>query len=299
NEPSEELVEQAARQCCDNPYYAFSRPAGTSLICIQGDWSNIVDAKIKGRLAASMGAESEGPYSPLYARALRTPRPWGVTALFAEYTGTHPPLEVEWGLDKGARAAASAYAGVSEPTTVSEPFVAAMESREPVEQQEQEPLVFEPPEPSFSTFWEFAVAVNRSDPAALALASNGAKSGIPIEGAEVKKLLGTMWFRTVLTRLSLEWRDRILEVLIDDVPVPDHAVRFGRQTVHLRELSYVQLQEIVSKTLVPDSVRPDLDLLITVGRFWGAEALGRLRFIESAARYDSSMMANLLQRFRG
>ena len=46
------------------------------------------------------------------------------------------------------------------------------------------------------------MAVNRSDPAALALASNGAPSDIPIDGAEVRRLLDMMWFRTVLDRLS-------------------------------------------------------------------------------------------------
>ena len=69
-EPSDEQVAHAARRCCDNPYYAFHKPAGTSLVCIQGDWSNLVDAKIKGGLAAAMGAEDESPYSPLYARAV-------------------------------------------------------------------------------------------------------------------------------------------------------------------------------------------------------------------------------------
>ena len=79
-------MEHAARRCCDNPYYAFHKPAGTSLICIEGDWSNLVDAKIKGRVAAAMGVDARSPYSPLYARAVGMPRPWGVTALFAEYT---------------------------------------------------------------------------------------------------------------------------------------------------------------------------------------------------------------------
>lgn len=298
-EPSDEMVELAARRCYDNPYYAFHKPAGTSLICIQGDWSNVVDAKIKGRLAtAAMGADSESPYSPLYARAVRTPKPWGVTALFAEYTGTHAPLEVDWGLERAVHVAGSAHTSVSEPTTVAEPSLAVQESRAPAEQQGEQPLVEQPREPSFSTFWEFAVAVNRSDPAALVLASNGARSGIPIEGAEVRKLLSTMWFRAVVPRLSRDWRDRILEVLIESVPVPNHAVRFGRHTVPLRELSYAQLQEIVSKTLVPNSVRPDLDLLITVGRFWGPEAVGRFRFIETTERHESSQLGGLLQRFR-
>ena len=82
-------MEHAARRCCENPFYAFHKPPGTSLICIQGDWSNVVDAKIKGRMATAMGPDSKSPYSPLYARAVGTPKPWGVTALFAEYTGTH------------------------------------------------------------------------------------------------------------------------------------------------------------------------------------------------------------------
>jgi cell division GTPase FtsZ len=297
SEPSDELVEQAARRCCDNSYYAFDKPAGTSLICIQGDWSNVVDAKIKGRLAAALGADSKSPYCPLYARAVRTPKPWGVTALFAEYTGVHPPLEVDWVLERGNRAVASAEAGMSEPIAVDEPTLVAGESREP--EQPAEPPLAEPREPSFSTLWEFAVAVNRSDPVALAFASNGARSDIPLEGAEVKKLLDTMWFRTVLTRLSQDWRDRILDVLIESVPVPDHVVKVGRRTMYLRELSHAQMQEMVSKTFVPESVRPDVDLLITVGRIWGAEALGRIRFIGATERPESSKVASLLQRFRG
>jgi hypothetical protein len=33
-----------------------------------------------------------------------------------------------------------------------------------------------------------------------------------------------------------------------------------------------------STTSVPDSIRSDLDLLIAVGRFWGADAVKRFRF---------------------
>ncbi len=36
-----------------------------------------------------MGVDSRSPYSPLYARAVGTPKPWRVPALFAEHTGTH------------------------------------------------------------------------------------------------------------------------------------------------------------------------------------------------------------------
>ena len=304
-EPSDELVEEAARRCCDNPYYAFHKPAGTSLICIQGDWSNVVDAKIKGRLAAAMGVDSKSPYSPLYARAMGTPKPWGVTALCAEYTGTHPPLEIDWSLERGVRPAASSHDIVNEPITVKEAITieestpVMAKSPEPAERQKDQTHLERPRESAFSTFWEFAVAVNRSDPAALALASNGVISAIPIDGAEVRKLLGVMWFRSVLPRLSRDWCDRVLEVLLESAPLPDHSVRFGRQTMHLSEISFEQLQEIGKKTLVPDVVRPDLDLLITVGRFWGADSLKRFRFVEAPERHEPFTVESLLQRFRG
>ena len=107
-----------------------------------------------------------------------------------------------------------------------------------------------------------------------------------------------MWFRTVLARLSPSWRERVLEALIDGTTVPDYPVKLGRQAMHLRELSYDQLQTIGSKTIVADWMRPDLDLLITVGRFWGPEALRRVRFVEAPERHEPSKMEALLQRFR-
>ena len=97
HEPDDKHVEDAVRRCWQNSYYAFSKPVGTSLVCIQGDWSNVVDAKIKSGLAAfASGSAPDNPYTPLYARATHAPKPWGVTALFAEYTGNHPPLAIDW-----------------------------------------------------------------------------------------------------------------------------------------------------------------------------------------------------------
>jgi hypothetical protein len=151
----------------------------------------------------------------------------------------------------------------------------------------------------FTTFWEFAIAVNRSDPAALVLAGNGAASDIPIDGVELRKLLGMMWFRTVLGRLSEHWRQRVLDVLVESAELPDHALKVGRQTMHLRVMSYEQLQELGAKTMVPDWIRPDLDLLITVGRFWGPDTLKRFRFVDPPDRREPSMMSSLLDRYRG
>ena len=101
HEPTEEQVQHAVHGCWDNPYCAFGDAVGTSLICVQGDWSNVVDAKIKGRFAAlANGDAASAPYNPLYARALHVPKPWGVTAIFAEHTGNHPPLQIEWRMEE-------------------------------------------------------------------------------------------------------------------------------------------------------------------------------------------------------
>ena len=76
HDPSEEQVADAVRTCWQNTYYSFSKPVGTALVCIQGDWSNVVDAGIKGGLAtlATTGVR-ESNYTPLYARARRLPGP--------------------------------------------------------------------------------------------------------------------------------------------------------------------------------------------------------------------------------
>jgi hypothetical protein len=254
------------------------------------------------------------------------PKPWGVTAVFAEHTGAQQPLDVDWSLERGVRTIASPHRPSSEPIVDEEVPLVAAESvpldppvdqalarggqlEPPVEQPPTRVLpvtnqpvinVIQPPRAmAFATFWEFAVAVNRSDPAALALAGNGATADITMDGLELRKLLGMMWFRTVLTRLSADWRDRILAVLIESVTVPDHIVKVNRQPMHLRELSHEQLQEIGARTMVPDWVRADLDLLITVGRFWGADAVKRLRFVEAPERRGPSMVENLLERLRG
>ena len=304
SEPGDELVEQAARKCCENPYYAFHKPAGTSLVCIQGDWSNLVDAKIKGRLAAAMGVDAESPYSPLYARAVGMPRPWGVTALFAEYTGAHQPLAVDWSPERFVRTPAVSPRAVGEPIVVVDqaPVVAmAIESPATNERhvdQSDHAVVAPPSTTAFASFWEFAVALNRSDPAALALANDGLTSEMSIDGVELRRLLDMMWFRTVLGRLSSHWRERILTVLVESAAMPNHVVKVGRQAMHLGELSYDQLQEIGSKTMVADWIRPDLDLLITVGRFWGADAVKRFRFVDAPARREPSMMETLLHRLR-
>ena len=96
-DPTPAQVDDAVKRCCQNQFYAFSKPAGTSLVCIQGQWSNVVDGRLKAGLAA-LATEGAGhaTYNPLHAFAPDAPKPWGITGLFAEYTGNHPPLDIAW-----------------------------------------------------------------------------------------------------------------------------------------------------------------------------------------------------------
>ena len=96
-EPTEEEVQKAVNACWTNPYFLFSKPVGTSLVCIHGQWSNVVDGRLKGGLAALATADAgNATYNPLHAFAPDAPKPWGITGLFAEYMGSHPPLEIGW-----------------------------------------------------------------------------------------------------------------------------------------------------------------------------------------------------------
>lgn len=276
-DPTDEQMDDAVRACWTNAYYTFSRPPGTTLVCIHGDWSNVADARIKGRLAASaLQGAADSPYTPLYARAVQTPKPWGVTALFAEYTGPHSPLDIDW---PRAVETALPQPAIAEPAPATAPPVAAHEP------------------PRFARLWDFAVAINRGDPAALALASAGEDATLPLEGDELKKLLGTFWFRSAFPRLSPVWRGRLLDVIVDGVTMPNHVVYVGRQRLRASELSHEQLREIAGKTMLRGAVGADLQLLWAIASLWGDEALARLKFADIAGPPESSFIT-LLQGLR-
>ena len=234
-----------------------------------------------------------------------------MTGVFAEYTGNHPALAIDWSAEKrtplrlnvlseadGVPVAAAGEMAVapvasdSPPSTEAPAAAGIPPSRVPARSGDHVPP------PSFSTFWELARAVNRSDPAALWLAGDGADSDIPMDGRELRKLLGTFWFRSVFPRLSSDWQDRVLNVLVEEITIPDHAVRNGRRTIHLHEMSQEQRQQIVTAPGLADAVRADLQLMITVARLWGEEALGRFEFTPAPEAADTSRMAVLLQPFR-
>ncbi len=151
---------------------------------------------------------------------------------------------------------------------------------------------------AFASLSDFARALNRTDPAALALASDGAQSAMPLEAAEIRKLLSTFWFRSVFPRLSSQWRDRILDALLHSVTLTDYAIKSGRRTLRVSELQFDELKRIVTETIFPDAIRTDLQLLIAVGSLWGQDALKRFTFTEMPKPQKDSRFASLLQPFR-
>jgi cell division GTPase FtsZ len=296
-EPGDNEITAAVQSCWDNPYCAFTGVPGTSIVCIQGDWSNVVDGKIKGELASlALGGSVESPYNPLYARAAHVPRPWGITTLFSEYTGNHRPIEIDW-------SAAKRMPLRSEAQAESEPERAAVGARSGT--SEQPPIAAAPKVEAsrsstrgFATFWDFALAVNKSDAAALRLAGNGADTNVPIEPGEVRKLLSTFWFRSVFPRLSAAWQQRMLDVLVENVSIPDHVIKTGRRSVRVSELTHEQRRELLNGTSLPDAVRLDLQLLVMVATLWGEQVLERFALTRGPDVPDSSALASLLQPFR-
>lgn len=90
----------------------------------------------------------------------------------------------------------------------------------------------------------------------------------------------------------------MLEQLLH-ISIPDHAVRNGRQTVHLSELTHEELKRIVTGTILPDAVRRDLQLLVAVGALWGEHALRRFEFAPNSANPEKpSRLGSVLEGLR-
>ena len=317
-DPTDQHVNQAVGICWENPYSLFSKPVGTSLICIQGQWSNVIDGHLKGGLAAlATSGGTNATYNPLHAFTPAAPKPWGVTALFAEYTGSHSPLDIEWPEVRSGRplwfstavAAKPAAIGVAADAGVPQIPIAAAEvgrATQIVDAAQQRPAQTVPHVASetssgprsFSTFWEFALALNRNDASALAVAADGTTCDMPIEASQIRKLLGTVWFRSVFHCLSSAWRVRLLNVLLDDTRIRNHVVREGRRAVPLNQMSSEQLKRVAGNPNVPDAVRGDVQLLAAVATMWGSEALTRVTYEPAEDAPRSSRFDLLLPPFR-
>jgi len=300
-EPTEDQIQKAVNVCWSNPYSLFSKPVGTSLVCIQGQWSYVVDGRLKGGLAAlATSGGGDATYNPLHAFAPEAPKPWGITGLFAEYTGNHPPLEIAWPdvrairplptVSSAPRPSADVVVDVDDAVpspSVEVPVRAIRGGRE----------ISIEPQP-FSSLWDLSLAVNRGDKAARDIAADGETSDIPIEASEVRKLVATVWFRSVFQHLSPRWRDRLLDVLLDDVTIHNHLVGEGRRAVRLSRMSFEELKRAAIDVLVTDVVRTDVHMLVTIGQLWGPEALSRVRFEPEEPAGTTSRLETLLQTFR-
>ena len=219
----------------------------------------------------------------------------------------HPALEIDWSAERRTSVPLSARSETDDvPSEVTEEQPVTVTASDVPRPADTAPTASlppsidpTPPSPSLATFWDFARAVNRSDPAALRLAANGADGDISMDGRELRKLLGTFWFRTVFTRLSREWQDRMLKVLIDSTSVADHAIGMGRRTVRLREMTPDERQRMMSDPGLPEAVRSDLQFVDAVARHWGEDVLKRLTFGAAApSTIETSKLGALLQPFR-
>ena len=300
-DPTDAQIRAAVDSCWQNPYCAFAKLPGTSLVCIQGDWSNLADARIKSGIATlALGDAPGARYNPLYARAIHTPKPWGVTALFTEYTGVHEPHTLEWAEKPPPLKMAAPARDIPSPTigeaetraAVVRPAVAA--SAAPVTPTESTGRPARTAVPQIASLPDFAKALNRLDPAAVELAAGDPPPGMPIEGLAVKRLLGTFWFRSIFKHLSASWRDRLLNALAASVAIGNHSLPHERQVVHLASASYDELKEISSKTAVTGAAGADLQLLLAILRLWGEEARRRLRFVDVAEPETPSRLGAML-----
>ena len=298
SDPTDEQISQAISMCWENPYSLFSKPVGTSLVCIQGQWSNVVDGRLKGGLAAlATSGPSNATYNPLHAFAPAVPKPWGITALFAEYTGSHPPLDIGWPEVRTVRPLWVSPATAA-PASLGFAVDSASDARislasDDTERRPEVPKAVErrasrtdsnvrresPDRPtSFSTLWDFALALNRNDASALAIAADGTTCDIPIEASHIRTLLATPWCRTVFRSLSPAWRNRLLDILLEETRVYPHVIGEGRRAPRLDQISFEELKQIAVDPTITDTVRDDVHLLYAIGTVWGGDALKRVRF---------------------
>jgi cell division GTPase FtsZ len=302
HDPTGPQIREAVDACWQNPYCAFTKLPGTSLVCIQGDWSNLADAKIKTEIAArALGNVPDARYNPLYARAIHAPRPWGVTALFTEYTGAHEPMPLVWNAEPSMPDLPATSNGVLiEPHVLNGAVLgelagdgplrltaAAIEPAGPVEQAAA---------PRFATVGDLARALNRLDRIALEVAARDPEPDILVEGPIVRKLVGAIWFRSIFTKFSSSWHERLLDALAASMVIPNHLLSRGRQPIHLADGSPEDLKAIAASRTLTGAAGADLHLVLAIVGLWGEDARRRLQFVAVATPERSSRLGALFGR---
>jgi hypothetical protein len=119
-----------------------------------------------------------------------------------------------------------------------------------------------------------------------------------VTGSEVRRLLGTVWFRSVFRSLSSAWRARLLERLLEDTRIRNHRVGDGRRAVRLDQMSYEELKAIAVNPGLADVVRADVQLLVAIGSVWGGDTLARVTYEPADQPARPSMIEMLLPPFR-
>ena len=95
--PCEDEIKKAAAECVNNPFYGFNGSPATSIISISGSpsWPGHVEGRIREAISERIFKNNtDSRFRPLPAYFPYVPRPWGITALFAEWTGVHEPLKL-------------------------------------------------------------------------------------------------------------------------------------------------------------------------------------------------------------
>ncbi len=114
-----------------------------------------------------------------------------------------------------------------------------------------------------------------------------------IDGPLVRKLVGAHWFRSIFPRLSASWRTRLLDALAGSVLIPNHVLPRGRQSVHLADGSYDDLQAVADSRAVSGAAGADLHLVLAIAGLWGDDARGRLQFVDAPGGDRTSRLGSL------
>jgi hypothetical protein len=198
---------------------------------------------------------------------MHTPPPWGVTALFTEYTGAHEPIPLAWPSTPPAAPSPSAATDVRPGR-----YVKSQPAPAPAGATSSAP---------FATIVDLAKGLNRLDPAALEIASGESTPGIVVDGLAVRKLAGVFWFRSIFPRFSSSWRERLLEALAGSGVIPNHVLSRGRNAVYLAACSQAELEAIAATSAGSGPAGADVQLVLAVMQLWGEDGRDRLKFADT------------------
>jgi hypothetical protein len=170
--------------------------------------------KIKNRYCRTRARKCSGsPVQPLYARAVHAPRPWGVTALFTEYTGTHEPMPLVWNSRPAPPIAESTPTPPPVPPTA--PAIPA-----PVQ-------IERPAAPAFATVADLARAIKPERPCRAGTRCPRSRARHLHRWPRRQKACRAVWFRAIFPKLSAAWRECLLDALADAVVIPNHVLSAG------------------------------------------------------------------------